>query len=87
MHYQPLDTVYHGEEKTTKLQQLRLLQNNASCLVGRMIQFATEIYTAENFTELDASIALEVCKSLSHCITRVSETYPIWNYTLYKVFK
>ena len=85
LHYQPLDYVYHGAEKATKLKQLRVLQNKASSLIGKMIQFAFVIYNSKGFEELTNSVAVEVSEILSHCLTRISETYPIWLYTMYKV--
>lgn len=85
LQYQPLDKVYHGAEKATKLEKLRGMQNNALSLIGKMIQFAFTIYSAEGFEELNTSVAVEVSEMLSHYMTRISETYPIWLYTMYKV--
>ena len=61
------------------------MQNDAARLIGKMIQFAAAIYNSEGFAELNRSIAIEVSELLSHCLTRVSETYPIWLYTMHKV--
>jgi len=83
--YEPLDEIYQGEEKTSKLTTLRTMQNNAPSLVGRMIYFATHIYSPENFAELDGNVAAQISEPLSHCMARISETYPVWLYTLYKV--
>jgi len=61
------------------------MQSNASSLVGKMIHFATEIYSPEHFVEVDTNVDVQISECLSHCMARVSETYPVWLYTLYKV--
>ena len=67
--------------------ELRILQNKCTGLVGKMIEFAASIYTADNFEELSQTVAVEVSDRLGHFLPRLTDTYQIWLYTILKVWK
>ena len=80
-----LDSIVFGKEKVKIFQRLKSAQNEGSSLVGQLIHLAASIYTQESFEMLNRTVSVRVSEILGHCLPRLSETYPIWLYSMSKV--